>query len=103
MRLVIVESPYAGDIETNTRYAQEALRDCILRGESPLASHLLYPQVLNEHDPDERALGIKCGIAWMQFANAVVFYVDLGWSNGMRAAKAHALRLNMRIEERNIY
>ena len=40
-RRVIVESPYAGDIETNVAYARAALRDCLSRGEAPIASHLL--------------------------------------------------------------
>jgi hypothetical protein len=44
MRRVIIESPYSGDVETNVAYARAALRDCLSRGEAPLASHLLYTQ-----------------------------------------------------------
>lgn len=33
MRRVIVESPYAGDIEKNVTYARAAIRDCLSRGE----------------------------------------------------------------------
>src|SRR5690606_21487830 len=40
-RRVIVESPYAGDVETHVAYARAALRDCLSRGEAPIASHLL--------------------------------------------------------------
>ena len=40
MKLVVVESPYAGDVETNVRYARAAIRDCLMRGEAPFASHL---------------------------------------------------------------
>src|SRR5258707_638045 len=39
MRLVILESPFAGEVETNKVYAQAAVRDCLGRGESPIASH----------------------------------------------------------------
>lgn len=42
MIFVIVESPYAGDVERNTAYARAAVRDCLMRGEAPFASHLLY-------------------------------------------------------------
>ena len=42
MRRVIVESPYAGDVERNIAYVRAAMRDCLMRGEAPLASHLLY-------------------------------------------------------------
>src|SRR5690606_3550939 len=41
-RLVILESPYAGNIDLNIDYARAAVRDSLSRGESPIASHLLY-------------------------------------------------------------
>lgn len=85
MRLVILESPYAGDIERNVRYARACMRDCLLRGESPFASHLLYTQegVLRDEVPEEREQGIAAGFAWRAWADASVFYVDLGFSEGM--------------------
>ena len=42
MRLVIIESPYAGDIEANVVSARACVRDSLSRGEAPIASHLLY-------------------------------------------------------------
>lgn len=58
--LVIVESPYSGDIERNLCYARAALKDCFDRGEYPFASHLLYTQkdVLDDNIPEQRQLGI---------------------------------------------
>lgn len=44
MRRVIVESPYAGDIERNMRYLRACLADCLRRGEAPFASHAIYTQ-----------------------------------------------------------
>jgi hypothetical protein len=86
MRRVIVESPYAGDTETNIRYAQDALLDSLQRGEAPFASHLLYTQVLADKGA-ARDLGIKAGVVWGLVANAAVFYTDLGWSPGMLTAR----------------
>lgn len=88
MKLVIVESPHAGDVELNVSYARAALADCLRRGEAPIASHLLYtqPGVLNDDIPEERALGIEAGLVWGRVAEAAVFYVDRGWSRGMKAA-----------------
>ncbi len=85
MRLVIIESPFAGDVARNVEYARAAMRDCLLRGEAPYASHLLYPQpgVLNDDDPGERQHGIHAGLAWGKMADAVVVYTDLGISKGM--------------------
>ena len=88
MRLVILESPYAGDVEANVSYARACMHDCLLRGESPIASHLLYtqPGVLDDLVPDERALGIAAGLAWRPVAHYSVFYAGRGWSRGMLAA-----------------
>ena len=92
MRLVVLESPFAGDVERNVAYARAALRDCLLRGESPAASHLLFtqPGVLDDTDPAERRLGIEAGLAWGRVAQATVVYADLGLSKGMLQGIARA-------------
>ncbi len=103
MRLVLVESPFAGDVEANVNYARACIRDCLLRGEAPIASHLLYtqPGVLDDTVPNERAYGINAGHAWMRDADAVVVYTDRGVSFGMLAginrAKFHGKRVEYRI------
>ena len=86
MRLVIVESPFAGDVEKNVEYARAAVRDCLLRGEAPIASHLLYTQsgILDDDKRDERQLGIDAGLAWRVVSDGTVVYDDLGISRGMR-------------------
>ena len=90
MRLVIVESPYAGDVNTNEEYARDCLRDCLLRGEAPYASHLLYtqPGILDDTNPAERQWGIDAGLAWRHVADLQVVYLDKGFSTGM----AHGMR-----------
>lgn len=100
MRRVILESPYAGNIRRNTAYAKLCLRDCLARGEAPLASHLLYPQVLDEDFQPERRLGIEAGLAWMPHADAVVVYQDFGRSRGMVNAICEAQRFRLPIEYR---
>lgn len=104
MRLVILESPYAGDIDRNVTYARRALKDCLIRGEAPIASHLLFtqPGVLDDQQPAERALGIAAGLAWVPVADAQVFYIDYGWSKGMLAARELAESQGRAIETRTI-
>jgi hypothetical protein len=94
MRLVILESPYAGDVAKNVRYARAAVRDSLLRGEAPMASHLLYTQegILKDEVPEERAQGINAGLAWGKAAQATVVYVDLGISKGMLKGIFRAVR-----------
>lgn len=106
--LVVVESPYAGDVERNTAYLRAALRDCLDRGEAPFAAHGLYtqPGVLDDEDPEQRALGIAAGFAWGRAATWAggrrVFYVDLGWSRGMELAREEAKRCGQAVEVRSL-
>jgi hypothetical protein len=96
MRRVILESPYAGDIETNVAYARRAVRDSLSRGEAPIASHLLYtqPTILRDEVPSERKWGIEAGLAWRVVADYSVFYTDRGWSRGMQVALHSAITHN---------
>lgn len=107
MRLVVVESPYAATdwrvLARNKAYAVRAMVDCFRRGEAPLASHVLYAhsRVLDDLLPEERALGIQAGFEWARLCEHVAFYIDLGWSPGMREAlKRHMGRHT--IEERTL-
>jgi hypothetical protein len=104
MRLVIVESPFAGDVERNQRYARAALADCLSRGEAPFASHLLYTQagVLDDSVSEQRRQGIDAGLCWGRVAEASVVYVDLGVSKGMELGVARALEEGRSVEYRKI-
>lgn len=104
MRRVILESPYAGDIAKHVAYARRCVRDSLVRGEAPIASHLLYTQIGILHDdvPDERALGIAAGLAWCSAADAMVVYTDHGMSQGMQAAVDVAMRSFLYVEYRQI-
>ncbi len=100
MRRVVVESPFRGNRELHVSYAKEALLDSLRRGEAPLASHLLYPQVLDDDVADERRQGIAGGHAWIPHADALAVYHDHGVSNGMQrgisVARLHGIPIEMR-------
>lgn len=103
-RRVILESPFAGDVERNISYARACVRDSVLRGESPVASHLLFtqPGVLDDDKPDERQLGIDAGLAWRSVADATVVYTDHGISRGMEYGIAAAKDAGLPVEFRSI-
>lgn len=98
MKCVVLESPFMGRGETeeertrnatlNLQYARDCVRDSLLRGEAPIASHLLYtqPSILRDEVPEERKWGIAAGLAWVSRAEYSVYYTDRGWSSGMRDA-----------------
>lgn len=105
MLRVILESPYAGNVWQRWRnrvYARRCVRDSLLRGEAPIASHLLYTQrgILNDGDAAERRWGIDAGLTWRAVADASVVYIDRGISKGMRygieAARAAGVRVEFR-------
>ena len=101
---VILESPYAGDIERNVEYARKCVRHSLSLGESPIASHLLYTQegILNDDIEEERMWGINAGLAWKSVAEKHVFYIDYGISRGMEYAMKYASDNLITIEERKI-
>tara|TARA_R100000687_G_scaffold76977_1_gene69211 strand:+ start:393 stop:734 length:342 start_codon:yes stop_codon:yes gene_type:complete len=104
MRLVILESPFAGDVEENTTYARACLRDSLSRGEAPIASHLLYtqPGVLDDDIPEERAWGIDAGLAWRRVAEGSVVYIDRGISKGMEYGIKAARDAGLPVEFRSL-
>lgn len=102
MKLVIIESPHAGDIEKNVAYARRCMKDCLDKGEAPYASHLLYTQVLDDTIQDERDLGIEAGLCWGKMASKTVIYADLGVSPGMRLGIKRAMREKREVEFRKI-
>ena len=102
--IVVIESPYAGDVPRNTRYLRAAVRDSLLRGEAPFASHALYtlPGVLDDDDPHERKLGIEAGFAFRKKADYTAAYIDLGFSDAMLAGIQHAKRFGQVVAHRRV-
>lgn len=100
--IVVLESPYAGDVARNEAYARDAMLDCLQRGEAPFASHLLYTQVLDDRSPSERAVGIEAGFAFRRVADKTVVYGDLGISRGMELGIADAIRCGCVVEYRSL-
>jgi hypothetical protein len=103
MRKVILESPFAGFKKRNKMYARLAGYDCLRRGESPFASHLLFTQMLDDDNSAERMLGIQAGFAWRAVADYTVFYCDFGFSNGMRQALSAVRKGNLLHQFRTLW
>ncbi len=104
--LVYIESPYAesesGSMEDNLEYARKCMADSIQRGEFPFASHLLYPQILDDMVSPERRLGMNAGEAWAVYADLRAVYVDMGQSRGMDWGVARAEKMGQRVEYRSL-
>lgn len=88
MMLVLVESPFRGDEERNVQFCRNVCRAMVLEGKNPYASHLFFPQFLDDEIPAERDLGITLGLEWGDRAIDVYFCLrpNEGMSNGMQYA-----------------
>ena len=102
MKIVVIESPYAGNVPNNIQYARKCLLDSLRRGEAPFASHLLYTQCLCDLNSVERELGILAGFQFRRVASLTAVYTDFGISHGMQLGIDDAKKINQRIEYREI-
>ena len=104
MKLVIIESPYAGNVSENLRYLRACIKDSLNRGEAPYASHGLYTQegVLDDSIPEERMQGIHAGFAWRQVAHLTAVYADLGISTGLQYGIDDAEKRSVQVEHRKL-
>lgn len=94
--IVYICSPFAGDIEKNVAAARTYSRFAVKRGYIPIAPHLLFPQFLNDANPDERELGLFFGNAIMSKCSEVwVFGSRI--SSGMKAEIRRAKWKNYRL------
>lgn len=108
MKLTYIESPFKGEnwelTARNVYYAKLCVRDSLLRGEAPYASHLFFTQagILNDAIAEERALGIAAGQAMGDKFDLRAVYDDFGISRGMQYGIERALKLGQPIEHRKL-
>lgn len=105
MKRVIIESPLAGSrrqTKKNLEYARACMRDSLSRGEAPIASHVLYCDILDDQQSDERTTGMQAGFAWGEFAELIIVYTDNGISPGMEIGIKHYKTMGIPIEMRSL-
>ena len=114
MSVVMIESPYSGNIDRNIRYLALCGFDSgILHDECSYASHGLMTQhprsknlFISDYDKKwdvfTREQAIEMSQRIRKRCDKTVFYVDLGWSSGMKAAKEYCIKNNLPYEERNL-
>ena len=97
---IYVASKYAGDIQINIENAIWCCHYVIDRGYMPIASHLLYPQILDDSIPRERELGLMFGLALLAACDEVwVFTVNGEVSSGMEKEIEEAKRLGIPVRQ----
>jgi hypothetical protein len=113
--VVVLESPYSGDIPLHIVYGQRAMADARTRGEIVLMPHLLWTQHhLAPHfyvdDWDEkyeipnggRDVSLEQIKVLRERADKVIFYTDYGMSSGMQHGLDHCKAKGIPYETRSI-
>ena len=60
--LVYICSPFAGDTEHNAERARGYCRFAVSQNCIPIAPHIIFPQFMEEDDPEQRRLGLFFGM-----------------------------------------
>lgn len=98
MKRVFICSPYRGDVERNVKAARKHARMAAIIGYCPIAPHLLFPQFLNDRDPEERIMGITLGVEQMKMCDEVwVFGSRISNGMGFELEKAKELGIPVRL------
>ena len=92
---IYVASPYAGNVAKNVAAAVRYCRKVIDDGYMPVAGHLLYPQILDDNDPEERDLGLLFGLALLRTCDEVWVFGTV--SDGVEKEIEEAKRLKKRV------
>ena len=90
--IVYICSPFSGDVETNVANARRYSRYAVDKGYIPIAPHLLFPQFLDDDNPDERELGLF-------FGNALMSRISSGMEAEIKRAKWKGYHLRYFTEE----
>ena len=90
--LVYICSPYVGDVVTNTKNARKYSRFAVDKGYIPLASHLLYPQFLDDNNPEERELALLFGRVLLDKCREL-------WVFGMVRSKGMAVEVERALQK----
>ena len=69
--MAFICSPYAGDVKDNVNNARRYSRYAVKQGTIPIAPHLLFPQFMDDTDPEQRELGIFFGLILMHRCSEV--------------------------------
>ncbi len=99
-RKIYVASKYAGNVDANVAAAIGYCRRVIDEGYMPVASHLLYPQILNDSDSKERDLGLLFGLALLRMCDEVWVFGTVSPGVAQEIEEAKRLKKKIRYFEK---
>lgn len=100
-KLVYITSPYTGNIKRNLAFAKAAGLLAVHEGCTPIITHLMYPAILDDNNPEERSLGMLMDMSLVKLCNELWCFDANGISKGMQAKMAFAKNNNIPIVYRH--
>lgn len=100
-KVIYLSSPLSGktesDVDRNIAFVKRAARFAIKQGVMPYIPHLTLPTILNDKDPEERALGISLDLDLLERCDELWMFVENGISSGMKTEQEAAERFGIPI------
>lgn len=90
--MVFICSPFAGDTEHNIRCAQNYCRYAVSKNRIPFAPHLLFPQFMDDSDPEQRKLALHFGMRFMNKCTEV-------WAFGKNISKGMRVEIDRAMDQ----
>lgn len=100
--LVFLCSPFAGDVAGNTEKARAFSRFAVERNCIPVAPHLLFPQFMDDADPNQRDLAVFMGLVLLSKCLELWVFggvVTAGMSVELAKAKQRDIRIRYFTEQ----
>ena len=94
--VVYVCSPYSGDVEANVTAARRYSRFTLFYGALPMTPHLLYPQFMDDTEPEEREMALHICLYWLDKCEELWIFGDV-ITSGMNREIAFAKKAGKRI------
>ena len=94
MKTVFICSPYRGRVAENEKKARGYCREVTKQGFIPLATHLLFPQFLDDNNPDDRIKGLTMSREVLKRCDEIWVFgpvISKGMSYEISAAKEYGI------------
>ncbi len=98
--LVYICSPFSGDVEDNTERTKQFCRFALEQGQIPLAPQLMFPQFMDDENPEERELALFMDIVLLGKCSEMWVFGDI-ISTGMQAELDVAKKRKQKIRHFN--
>ena len=96
-KVVFVCSPYSGNVEENLRLAREYSRSVVDRGCVPITPHLMYPQFMDDNNPEDRAKALEMNKRLIERCCDEVWWFGKSQTPGMCEELLYAESIGKRI------